>query len=358
MATTRTIEAAPLPTRHARGWHSLGLAANYRDGKPHAISAFSTRLVVFMGEEDGQLHIIDAYCPHMGADLNLGTVHGNSIRCIFHNWSWGGDGICNDIPYAKRIPPAARIKSWPTQEENKLLFVWNDPEHSIPTREVAMPRIPACFSDDWNDWVFEQWTVNSNCREVIDNVSDIPHFAPVHGIPIGFYGNLFEDHKATQIMVGERPSREGGLTTCATYFGPACQITDMRAGLGDTKIDAILLNCVLPITHESFVLSLGMLSRKIPGLTEEQNKEMAKTFIGLTQIGFKQDMNIWANKVRIDNPLLVEGDGPIYRLRDWYQQFYVDQAKVPASMTERFELRYNPGKVEPVPALHHVLEDW
>src|SRR5271170_5630059 len=71
MASIRTIEAAPSPTRYARGWHSLGLAADYRDGKPHPVSAFGTRLVVFMGE-DGKLCILNAYCPHMGADLNLG----------------------------------------------------------------------------------------------------------------------------------------------------------------------------------------------------------------------------------------------------------------------------------------------
>lgn len=359
MPSTRTIEAAPLPTRYARGWHSLGLAADYRGGKPHPITAFGTRLVVFQGE-DGALHILDGYCAHMGAGLDLGTVSGNSIVCGFHNWSWGGDGVCNHIPYSKKIPPAARIKSWPVCEENKLLFVWNDFEGSIPTQEVGMPRIPACFSEDWNDWVFEKWTVKSNCREVIDNVADIPHFWPVHKIPIGYYGNLFEGHKATQIMVGGRPSGTGGesgLRTHATYFGPACEITSMRAGLGDVKMEAILLNCVLPITQESFQLSLGMLARKIPGLNDEQNKDMAKTFIGLTQIGFKQDMDIWANKITIDNPLLVEGDGPINRLHQWYQQFYIDQAEVSASMRGRFELEYNPGAVDPVPKLHHVLEE-
>ena len=71
MPSTRTIEAAPLPTRYARGWHSLGLAADYRDGKPHPITAFGTRLVVFQGE-DGALHILDGYCAHMGAGLDLG----------------------------------------------------------------------------------------------------------------------------------------------------------------------------------------------------------------------------------------------------------------------------------------------
>jgi 3-ketosteroid 9alpha-monooxygenase subunit A len=356
MASTRTIEAAPLPKRFARGWHCLGLAADFRDGNTHPISAFGTRMVAFMGE-DGAVRILDAYCPHMGADLNRGTVTGNSIVCAFHNWSWGGDGICNAIPYTKKIPPAARIKSWPTCEQNKLLFIWNDPERSIPPDEVAIPRIEACFSDEWSDWVLEKWTVNANCREVIDNVSDIPHFAPIHGVPIAFYANIFEGHKATQIMVGKRPSMEGGLTTCATYYGPAYQITDLRAGLGDLAIDAILLNCHVPLTPQRFDLTLGMLVRKNPSLTDEQNTEIAKNFFGFTRIGFQQDMDIWQNKVRIDNPLLVEGDGPIHRLREWYRQFYLDQAEVASSMRERFVLEVNPGGIDPAPPVHHVLEE-
>jgi 3-ketosteroid 9alpha-monooxygenase subunit A len=355
MASTRTIEAAPLPTRFARGWHCLGLAADYRDGKPHPITAFGSRLVAFMGE-DGVVRILDAYCPHMGMDLNRGSVQGNSIVCAFHNWSWGGDGVCNAIPYAKRIPPTARIKSWPTCEQNRLLFVWNDPEGAMPPDEVAIPRVEACYSDEWTDWTIEKWTVHANCREVIDNVSDIPHFTPIHGVPMAFYANIFEGHKATQIMVGLRPSMQGGLTTCATYFGPAYQITDLRAGLGSLNIEAILLNCHVPITLESFDLSLGMMIRKNPEFTEEQNQQTAKTFFGYTRLGFQQDMDVWQNKVRIDNPLLVEGDGPIHRLRQWYQQFYLDQRDIAPAMREKFVLEFNPAGLDPAPPVHHVLE--
>ena len=42
------------------------------------------------------------------------------------------------------------------------------------------------------------------------------------------------------------------------------------------------------------------------------------------KMGFEQDVAIWKNKARIDNPLLCEEDGPVYQLRRWYEQFYVD----------------------------------
>lgn len=55
------------------------------------------------------------------------------------------------------------------------------------------------------------------------------------------------------------------------------------------------------------------------------------------KMGFEQDVEIWRNKTRIDNPLLVEEDGPVYQLRRWYEQFYVDVAEVTADMVDRFE---------------------
>ncbi|WP_455567587.1 hypothetical protein [Streptomyces aureus] len=45
----RVIEAAAPPARYARGWHCLGLAAAFRDGAPHEVEAFGTKLVVFRG---------------------------------------------------------------------------------------------------------------------------------------------------------------------------------------------------------------------------------------------------------------------------------------------------------------------
>lgn len=77
------IEAAPPPARYARGWHCLGMASDYKDGKPHGLNIFGTRLVVFQGE-DGKVSVLDAWCPHMGADLALGEVQGDSIVCRFH----------------------------------------------------------------------------------------------------------------------------------------------------------------------------------------------------------------------------------------------------------------------------------
>ena len=93
MEQVRTIEAGTPPARFARGWHCLGLAAGFREGGPHAVAAFGTKLVVF-ADSAGALHVLDAYCRHMGGDLSQGTVKGDAVACPFHDWRWGGDGRC------------------------------------------------------------------------------------------------------------------------------------------------------------------------------------------------------------------------------------------------------------------------
>ena len=67
------VENAQRTHRYARGWHCLGNASEYRDGKPHTLEVFGTRLVAF-ADSQGNISVLDAYCPHMGADLSQGTI--------------------------------------------------------------------------------------------------------------------------------------------------------------------------------------------------------------------------------------------------------------------------------------------
>src|SRR5215469_5572918 len=99
MIAIPSIDGGAPPARFARGWHCLGLAQPLRDGSPHAVEAFGTKLVVF-ADAAGELHVLDAYCRHIGGDLSRGTIKGDTIACPFHGWRWGADGKCANIPYS------------------------------------------------------------------------------------------------------------------------------------------------------------------------------------------------------------------------------------------------------------------
>ncbi|MET0133290.1 MAG: Rieske 2Fe-2S domain-containing protein [Kibdelosporangium sp.] len=355
----RTIDVGTPPTRFARGWHCIGLARDFKDGKPHAIEAFGSKLVVFQGE-DGEVNVLDAYCRHMGGDLSQGTVKGNNIACPFHDWRWSGTGKCADIPYAKRVPLRARTRAWTTLEQNGQLLVWNDPQGNPPPDDIVIPRVEGAYSDEWSNWTWDTIRIEgSNCREIIDNMVDMAHFYYIHFAFPTYFKNIFEGHIATQYLnsrgrpdvtatggtnTGNYAGEDNLLRSEASYFGPSYMINNLWNNYKGIEVETVLINCHYPIDHNSFMLQYGLIVKKLPGLDTEMADKVAGKFARSFKVGFLQDVEIWKNKSRIDNPLLCEEDGPVYQLRRWYEQFYVDVEEVSDDMTRRFEFEVDTTK--------------
>ncbi len=356
--------------RFARGWHCLGLSEWFRDGKPHKIKAFGTELVVFEGEHSKTLNVINAFCPHLGGNLGDGTIKGDSIACPFHDWRWGGDGKCTGIPYAKRVPPRARTQSFITCEQNRQLFVWHDPEGNPPPENVVVPRLDGAFSDDWSDWDWSFHELDTTGRELVDNLVDQAHFFYVHGEGKGgaasYFKNVFEDHFATQYLetgpqvenpgyardgtysgeLADLPCMSRGETT---YHGPAYLVSRLMFKVNpQDPIEAIEILAQYPVHAERFALHMGFIVRHNPHLTLEQNAERARQVAHFLRQGTLQDVHIWETKAPIDNPLLCDSDGPLYQLRRWYRQFFVDVAEIAPEMTNRFEAETDTRHAWPV----------
>jgi 3-ketosteroid 9alpha-monooxygenase subunit A len=283
----------------------------------------------------------------MGGDLTQGSIKGDAVACPFHDWRWAGNGRCVGIPYAKRVPPRARTRTWLTLEQNQQLFVWHDPQGRPPPEDVIIPRIEGAYSDEWSEWTWDTLLIEgSHCREIIDNVVDMAHFFYVHYAFPTFFKNVFEGHVATQYLhtkgrpdVGKKTAytEDSLLRSEASYYGPSYMIDYLWHDFNGFTIDTVLINTHYPVSPTSFVLQWGVIVHKPPGLTHEQGNKLAERFAKGTGVGFLQDVEIWKNKSRIDNPLLCEEDGPVYQLRRWYEQFYTDVEDVTEEMTQRFE---------------------
>jgi 3-ketosteroid 9alpha-monooxygenase subunit A len=300
----------------------------------------------------------------MGGDLSDGEVKGNEIACPFHDWRWGGDGRCKQIPYARRVPPLARTRAWTTLEQDGMLFVWNDPEGKKPPADVTIPRIEGVGTDQWTDWHWYTTVVHTNCREIIDNIVDMAHFFYIHGSLPTYFRNVFEGHIATQYFDGgardDMPSPEGkpkmlGTKSVASYYGPSFMIDDLVYQFEDGDYKTVLLNCHYPIDANSFVLQYGIMVEKSETLPEDAAMATAVALGDWVKAGFEQDVAIWKRKARIDNPLLCEEDGPVYQLRRWYQQFYVDAAEVTPEMVDRFEFELDTTR--PVEAWQQQVQE-
>jgi 3-ketosteroid 9alpha-monooxygenase subunit A len=222
-----------------------------------------------------------------------------------------------------------------------------------------IPRVEAAFSDDWTDWTWETLDIpNAHAREIIDNVVDMAHFFYIHYAYPKYFKNVFEGHIASQYMNSTgRPDMAGKgygdedllLKSEASYFGPSYMINPLTTTYKGFEIEVILINCHYPTSNTSFKLQYGLTVKKIDGLSDEDNLKIAKKYSKLFGEGFLQDVEIWKNKSPIQNPLLCEEDGPVYQLRRWYEQFYVDVADITPEMTQRFEFEVDTT---------HANENW
>jgi len=337
-----------IPDRYPRGWFCIGAGYEFTN-EPRMMNYFGTSLVGYRGE-DSQVHILDAYCPHMGANLADGQVNGNSVVCPFHAWSWGADGVCNNIPYAKKIPPKAVIKTWPTMEENNLVYVWCDLEEgSEPPEDQIIPRHEWLDSDDnWSPWIIDRAEVPSNARELIDNMADVAHFAVVHkmdeaGMNVVEFKNIAEKHTYRQIMNAEMADGSIHYNSVATYYGPGYMVHTMDFfDKDDNRVDRMMSLVInVPTGLDSFQFIAGFKHIMPADIQGDETNPAVKAFMDQTladhqaSSGVYADLAIWQSKTTIDNPILCDGDGPVNRLRQWYNQFLVPVDQIPAVLNER-----------------------
>jgi len=306
--------------QYPRGWFVVAFSDEIPVKGVKSLRYFGEKLVAFRGE-DGAVHVLDAYCAHMGADLGAGgKVVGNAIECPFHAWQYCGTGECVAIPYAKKIPVKARQRAWTVREVNGAVFLHHDPDGAPPTFEV--PVIAEHGSDAWLPWVTSSYAIKTHPREIVENIADKAHFPRVHNTEIDEFSFDASGHTATQHVKGRAILPGGGVDNFAsttTYHGPGFLIMNMAGALQN-----YMLVAHTPVEHGLLDLRMGVML-KIVG-DRKKTEGFVALYMANLKAGFEDDIRIWENKLYRDQPVLCDGDGPINQLRRWYRQFYKQEA--------------------------------
>src|SRR5260221_7667659 len=113
------------------GWFRIAKSGDLKPGQIRSLRYFGVDLDLFR-TASGQVGLLNAFCPHLGAHLGLGTVQEDAIRCAFHGWQFNTEGVCTRIPGDRRIPPKARAHKWPTCELNGQIMTYYHPRGSAP----------------------------------------------------------------------------------------------------------------------------------------------------------------------------------------------------------------------------------
>ncbi len=308
----------PFPP-YPNGWFRVAYTSELAKAEVKSLHYFGRELVLFRDEE-GEAHLLDAYCAHLGAHLGHGgKVEGRGIRCPFHAWLWAGDGSCLEIPYAKRIPPAAKIRSWPIVEKNGLVMVWHHVEDEPPAYEL--PDLPQYGAADWTPYEIRRWRVHSRWLDMNENAVDRVHFRYVHGtksLPeseVEIDGHILRCSNRMKLGT-PRGNVDAGLDT--TDYGPGLQTVHLTG-----IVETLMVNTSTPIDEETtdssfaYTVNTSGDEQKARGVGEAIIRDLEKQM--------SEDIPIWENKKYYTKPMLCDGDGKFNVYRRWMRQFFSEE---------------------------------
>lgn len=164
--------------RIVEGWYWLIPSHRLKREKTVAVTLMGRDLVAYRTRE-GTPVVMDAYCPHMGCHLSLGKVEDNCLRCFFHNWAFGEDGQCVDIPSLEQPLPNVKVTTWHCRDQNGMIWVWTGssaPSHGVPEPDDLM-------SGDYDYALGKSFQKKCHPNVVMINAIDEEHFRTVHHIP-------------------------------------------------------------------------------------------------------------------------------------------------------------------------------
>lgn len=307
----------PIP-RYPTGWFQVLWSDELEPGQVMPKHVFGQELVLFRTEA-GEVGVLDAYCPHLGAHLGHGgCVEGDSIRCPFHAWKFDKDGTCTEVPYAKKIPPKAKAKAWHVRDQSGMILVWHDIDGRDPLWEV--PVFEEIGHEEWSEPIRRQWKFRSHNQEMGENVVDTAHFKYLHGMQqqppavVELRDHVFHMETPT-FMTSGAGDVQGTLTSDSYGFGVA---TNRFTGF----VETFVLGNVVAIDDEFVEVRFTFVVRKAGGA--DITRGIGKAFAGEVARQLEQDIPVWENKDYFHRPVLCDGDGPFMKYRSWAKQFFPD----------------------------------
>jgi len=131
----KTLPAYP------NGWYIILRSHELKKGESKYVDIHGESLVVFRGN-NGKSYVLNAYCPHLGANLGVDgrVVHDSCVQCPFHAWTFDGEtGNCvmgkdkiqkEGIKYEYVFDSQQSCEFKPTKTEKIKIRKYYSKEHS------------------------------------------------------------------------------------------------------------------------------------------------------------------------------------------------------------------------------------
>jgi len=321
---------ARFPMPYPNSWYAVCDSSELRRGQVRRLQYLGRELVAFRGG-DSVAHVLDAYCPHLGAHLGVGgKVQGDTVVCPFHGWRFAGDGRCVEAPYA-RTTPRCGVGSWSTVERNGVVWIWYHALGAAP--DLGVLELPEHDDPGWTPFRRYRWTVKSHPQEMGENAADTAHFLYVHGTlgqpevtsEVTPDGAFHATNRSRNKRFGVVVDTEVDIRVFCPGFS-AIRFSELA--------EVLMLASSTPVDEETVEQTFRFAARRRGNPIVRAL--VSHLFMREVARQFEQDTPIWEHKVHLPRPVLCDGDGPIWQYRKWYQRFYSAQpisgeAKLPAA---------------------------
>lgn len=327
------------------GWFQVAWPDELEEGHVKPLYYFGRHLVAWR-DARGEAHLMDAFCPHLGAHLGHGgTVEDCRIVCPFHGWAFDAEGANVDIPYAERTNRSATIRTYPVVERNGLVMAWYHPTDEAPQWDV--PEIPEFAGHpDFSAPIRTRYEIAAAWQEMAENSVDSAHFRYVHNTATVPEIDSYETDgsratmRSSQKFPTPRGVVEGRIDSDA--YGPGMSTTWFRG-----IVDTLLVGTNTPIDAERCELRFNFTVRKIGDA--ETTSTVGEAFVAEVDRQVREDTPIWEHKAHLVRPALAKGDGPFTKFRQWAAQFYAEGTGEGDERTV-YPPPYWPDKVDETPA--------
>jgi 3-ketosteroid 9alpha-monooxygenase subunit A len=308
---------APIPN----GWFQLVYTEEVAVGQVLPVEYFGRKLIVFR-TQSGEVSTLDAGCARCGAHLGIGgKVEGEHVLCPRHHTRFDTRGAC-----VSDDGKGLSIRAFPTRVLTDRIMVWHHagglaPEWEMPEDVPEWGTKEGVRNEDWTEFERRQWKIKTRNQEMAENAVDSVHFHYVHGTQ-----NMPESQAEVTGHI-LRVFSGTGMETPQGHVDGSVESLSYGFGLGLVRfkgiVETLLMSSVTPIDSDYVDVRFGFSVRKVGGRSLTRGVGLA--FINEVSRQLGQDIPIWENKVQLERPLIVEGDGPLGLFRRWSKQFYTEE---------------------------------
>ena len=169
-----------------------------KDGAPLRVRLLGEDLIAYR-DTDGNVGLVDAYCPHRRAAMFFGRNEESGIRCVYHGWKFDRHGDCTDMPSepaGTTLQAKVKILAYPTVEKGGVIWAYMGPKDKQPPEpDFEWTRAPATYR--YVSKTFE----NCNWLQCMEGGLDTAHSSFAHNNKLGARDNLRQHDKAPHIDV-------------------------------------------------------------------------------------------------------------------------------------------------------------